>query len=98
VQVVLGIGQLVDDVHGPALERSARRDRAASRSDHMLPPELAELGRGSVLRDLPGHLAVVPEDKAGLGATQTRGVLDQRLQHRLEIERRATDNLNPDDS
>src|SRR6266540_6039634 len=77
----------------PMLERGPPDRRAASRADHVPPPVLAELGAGSILGEKPKHLAIEPRKEPTLGPGQPGGVLDEGLEHRLEIERGAADHL-----
>ncbi len=89
----LGVGQGVEDVERPALEGGPTDCGAASRPDHVPLPELAVRGGSPVLREEPEHLAVEPRDEGPLGPGQPGRVLDQGLEHRLQIERRAADHL-----
>ena len=90
---VLGVGEDVDDVDDPALERGPSDRRAASGADDVLSPVLAELGTGPIVRKKPEHLAVETRQQTALGPGQPGRVLDEGLEHGLEIERGAADHL-----
>ena len=62
-------------------------------ADHVLSPVLAELGTGPIVRKKPEYLAVETRQKTALGPGQPGRVLDESLEHRLEIERGAADHL-----
>jgi hypothetical protein len=93
VQLELGIGEDVGEVHHPVLEGGPPDHGAPAGADHVPPPVLGVLGAGPVLRDEAEHRAVEPGDQRPLGPGQAGGVLDESLEHGLEVEGRAADRL-----
>jgi hypothetical protein len=84
---VLWVRPQVDDVDRPSLERDSGRDGVSSWSYGVLPDELDKL-RGRVVERNPLiAVAGAPEDDAPPRATQAGCVLDERVEHRLEVER-----------
>ena len=55
--------------------------------------ECVEFGRKAVARDLPVMFAPLTVDRRYVRLAQPRRRLDQRVEHRLQIERRAADDL-----
>ena len=90
---VFGIRQHVRDVHRPALERRAPDERRATRRDRILLHEFAVLSGRAVRRHEPVPVALEPEDESVLRLGQAGGVLDERVEHALEVEGGAADDL-----
>ena len=90
---VLGIGLDVGDVHGATLEDGAARRRAPVATDRMARQELEPLARMPVAGHDAVHFVAQLVDHAALGAAQPRRALDQRVEHGLQVEPRAADQL-----
>ena len=90
---VLGVGLGIMDVDGAPLEGGARRGAAPSGSNGIPLNEGYDLGGGVVGCHDAQALIVEAEDERSFGLAQPDPVLRQRLEHRLEIERGATDHL-----
>ncbi len=90
---VVGIGQHVLDLNRPALEHRPAHDAPAAGAKGVLRDEALELGRDVARGRQPLQLAIEPVDDAGFGTAEPGRVLDERLEDGLEIERRATDDL-----
>jgi hypothetical protein len=93
VQLILGIDQKIDDMDRLALERGPPDRRSSSGTDHIPLPVLADLGRGAIPGEDPKHLAVEASQQPPLGPGQPGRVLDEGVEHRLKVERRATDDF-----
>src|SRR5258705_9964600 len=89
----LRIGQDVEDVNRLMLETNSPHHRLASRAKLASHPELPELWGGAEECSDAKDLAVESIDVAVGGSAELRGVLDEGIQHRLEIERRTTNHL-----
>ena len=90
---VFGVRQHVRDVHRPALERRAPDERRATRRDRILLHEFAVLSGRAVRRHELVAVALEPEDEAVLRLRQAGRVLDERVEHALEVEGGAADDL-----
>src|SRR5262249_33308939 len=91
--VVLRVGGDIGNVHGPPLERGAPRSAPAPERDGILLEELPVLGSEITSHRRPQDPPVeAPEETLG-GPTKSDRVIDQRLGHGLEIERRSADHL-----
>ena len=83
---VFGIGGDVGDLHRVAFERDAAGDRASVDRDRVLLEEFdilvaeADGSAGAV------HVAFAAQDERHLGIAQKRRGVDQRIQHRLQVE------------
>src|SRR5262249_12433942 len=77
----------------PALQRGAAGDRAAGGGERIAPDPILELTRPAVIGGYPVKLAVALKNKRLFGLTQVRRRLDQRVEDRLQIERRSADEL-----
>src|SRR5438552_6890032 len=75
------------------LESGSPDRRASPRRDHVPPPVFAKFGTDPILRERLEYIAVESLKEPALGPGQPGGVLDEGLQHGLEIERRAADHL-----
>src|SRR5262245_48017690 len=91
--LVVCFGQRVVDVYRPTLGSGPAGVGTGAQSDGSTFPVVGGFRRGAEGGSQPEELAVEPEDEAMPGPAQTRGVLDQGLQDRLKIERRAADDL-----
>src|SRR5262249_40821192 len=77
----------------PALQQRASGDRSALEPDGNV-LDVLHVFRGNAVPLRPiEHATDLTGDCRLIGFAQARGRLDERLQHRLEIERRATDDL-----
>src|SRR5262245_2333136 len=90
---VFRIGQNVRNMDRPALQRGAASDRAAGGGERIAPDPILELARPAVIGGYPVKLAVALKNKRLFSLAQARRRLDQCVEHRLEIERRAADAL-----
>src|SRR5262249_19931582 len=88
---VVGIVQHVRNVDDPALQQRASGDRSALEPDGNV-LDVLHVFRGNAVPLRPiEHATDLTGDCRLIGFAQARGRLDERLQHRLEIERRAAD-------
>src|SRR4029453_1164452 len=83
----------VSDVNRLALKSGSARDEPTSRLERGGEHEVSGTRRGPVVCRQAKHVAVKSEDEPGVGAAQARGVLYQRLEDRLEIDRRGAEAL-----
>src|SRR5262249_57340615 len=86
-QGVLGIRQDVRDMNGPALERSPPRRGSAPETEWVLRPGVLELAGHPVIGGQAKDLTIESKDDSAGRVTDARPVLDQGLQHRLNVER-----------
>src|SRR5262245_55596615 len=77
----------------PPLERNSRGDTVPSWRYRVAPDERDELGRSLVEGNPSIGVAIPLKDDSPRRPAQPRRVLDQRVQHQLQIECRATDYL-----
>ena len=93
VHLVVGIGERVEDLDGPAPEPDPADQRSLAADDrdrgHMVAVRLRPADRERE----PVHVAVEQVDLPGVRAAQPDGLSQHRLEHRLELERRAPDDL-----
>src|SRR5262249_39468450 len=90
---VFWVGGYVLDVDDPAFEGNAAGDSpTAWRNRHIL-EECLVLGRESKVGRQPIDLPFAAENQGHFGVAEMRGRFDQRIEHRLQIEGRAADNL-----
>ena len=92
-QLELGIGLDVCDLNDPAFEHRPARDRAAVRLDGMSLHVVLLLGGKPEAGDV--LIGAVPRqpDAHPVGAAEPRRRLDQRIEHRPQVEGRAADDL-----
>ena len=91
--VELGIGQHVRNMDDPTLQRGPAGHGAAVEAEGMRQHVLLESGRHAMRRNDLEPVAVQPQDGRPLRAAEPRGRLDQRVEHPLQIEGRAADDL-----
>src|SRR6266545_1835245 len=77
----------------PPLERRTPDERFPPWRDRMAPDVLGELGCRSMGYREAIDVSVLPEDEPLVCAAEARRILDERLQHRLKVERRPADDL-----
>ena len=93
VPLVGRIGQNVVDLHDAALEADPPDQRSRRRGDRCVGDERAVLRRPAEQKRQSIHVALELVDHAGVRATKPYGMPYDRLEHRLELEGRAADNL-----
>src|SRR5262245_4913193 len=81
------------DVHRPAFERGSSDKRISSRFDQEAFQILLEVTRKSKVRGQAVSLAFPAKNKCLIGIAESRGRLDQRIEHALQVKRRAADHL-----
>src|SRR5262249_50064707 len=81
------------DLYCPILNSYAPDDCAVSWPNGATGYPLSKPPRGIVIRGEVVQLTVRPKDEALLGRTKPGRILDQSFENRLQIERRAADNL-----
>ena len=87
------IGLRIEDLYCPILNSSAPDDRAVSWPNRVTVYPLPKARRGIVIRCEVVQLTVRPKDEPLLGCAKPRRALDQSVEHRLQIERRAANDL-----
>ncbi len=90
---VIGISLDVGDMNGPALEHGTARDCAPAGRDRMPPHEIFIFTRVPKIRRQAVSVAFLQENHDIIRAAQSHGRFNERVQHRLQIEGRATDDL-----
>src|SRR5262249_36157950 len=68
-------------------------DGATTRWNRMLRHELVKFARIAIARDLPVAFTALPVDRGHIGLAQPRRRLDQSVEHSLQVECRAADDL-----
>src|SRR5262245_58046629 len=92
-QLILGVSQRVQDMNGPALHLDPACERSSPARNRVLLNELPELSGNSEVCRPSVDFAVEPQDLSCVGATESGGVFDESLKHRLKIESRPADDL-----
>src|SRR5262249_50058417 len=90
---VIRIGQHIGNVDDPAFEQGTSGSRSRVGLDRQAPDIVHELGGEAVRLGAKEHAADLPGYRAPLRLTKSGSRFDQRLQHRLEVEGRAADDL-----
>src|SRR5262249_11129976 len=80
-------------MNGSALYLDPARERSSSTRDGILLNELSELSGNSEVRRPPMNLTINPQNEACVGAAEAGCVLNQRFEHRLQVESGAADHL-----
>ena len=92
-QLILRIGQDIEDVNRLAHDGYSPHHRSTPRANVIVLQELSELRGGAVDCSRAHGLAVKSKNGSERRVAEFRRVLDEDFEHRLEIERRATDHL-----
>ena len=93
VQLVLGIGEHVEDLHGLALEADAADERAGAALQRDAGDVVAVRLRAAD-RERDAVLVTVEDvDQSGVRAAEPHGLLQHRLEDGFELGRRAPDDL-----
>src|SRR5215831_7060421 len=92
-EVVVGIRLNIGDLHWTALQQCATCRGSPSGPDRGALPQLQAAGRSIVGGSGSAAFAVVTEDHAVFGTANANGILEQRFEHALEVERRPADGL-----
>ena len=77
----------------PAGRRTTQNRMNTGNSNSVLLPNRSPLGGSPEVGRQSGHLAIKPVHGSDVSAAQPDGVLDQRVEHRLQLDRRAADDL-----
>jgi hypothetical protein len=92
-QNVLRIGLHIGDMDDLAVSHRSAHDRPSPGHDRMVAQILLEFTRISIARDAWVDIVLRPVDGCAVGLAQSRRRLDQRIEHGLQIEGRAADDL-----
>ncbi len=92
-RAVFGVGEHIDNMDGLALQRHARCHGVASSLEGMRFCELFKFGWVSEVRRPAIEIAVALEDGRLVGLAEAGSRLDERIEHRLQVERRAADDF-----
>src|SRR5205807_10185598 len=92
-QLILRIGQDIEDVNHLAHDGYSPHHRSTPRANVIVLQELSELRGGAVDCSRAHGLAVKSKNGPERRVAEFRRVLDEDFEHRLEIERRANDHL-----
>src|SRR5262245_1915200 len=90
---VFRIGEHVRNVYNPALQRDTSRDSISAGGNRMLPHVFFQLRRVSVASRNAIDVAITKENEVVLRLAQPSCRLHERIEHRLQIEGRAADDL-----
>src|SRR5262249_29848004 len=90
---IFRVCQNIGDVNLLALKRSSARDRSAVKRNRILLLVFDEFARKSMTGSKMEEIATSLEDECKIGVAQPSRRLDQRVEHRLQIESRAADHL-----
>ena len=80
-------------MHDGAIEHGAAAQRIAARRDALAQHEFGQLARIAVARGHAKRIAVELEDVGAVGLAQPRRRFDQRVEHGLQVEAAAADEL-----
>ena len=89
--LVLGIGEDIGYLHRPVTEPHPRHARPAPGPSLLCFPEVPQLGGGAVESPHVKHLTIEAIDESVGSVAQLGGILHERLEHGLQLERRAAD-------
>src|SRR5215813_11654513 len=92
-QLVIGICGNVGDVHDLAFKRYPPNHAIAARHEGVLAQERIVFGLEGVARPIAKTLAFADRNTSVVGTAQVRRSLDQCVEHWLQVESRATDDL-----
>src|SRR5262249_4561226 len=87
------VGQDIGNMNHPTFQQGPSRRRPASPLDGQSPHIFDELGRTPVSFREEEHPIFLPSYRGEVGVTKAGSRFNERLQHRLEIEGRAADDL-----
>ncbi len=93
VHLVVGVGEHVADLDGAPLEPDAADQRPGAARDRDAGQVVAIGLRPADRQREPVHVLVEHVDLAGVGVAEPDGLLQHGLEHRLELERGAPDEL-----
>ena len=80
-------------MHDPTFQHRPSRHGIATRDQRPLPQNIRQFVADAVNRGIAKHVAVLDGNPAAVAVAQPRGGLQQRVEHRMQVEGRAADDL-----
>src|SRR5262249_29363193 len=92
-ELIFRIGEHIENLHRLTLRRGSPGDRATACRNRMSRHELVEFAGIAIARNLSVLFALCPIKRCHLSCAKASRRLDQRIEHRLQIEGRTADDL-----